>query len=117
MRKEQSLLLLAEQQKLIHRDELPHKALTRERIASLLGASSLRSNDIETLSSRKSCYVAETKKDVCGLAGINVRHLMLEVAVDQKMHLNGCVVNPFRQLLIHGSASSPRLGNTKQSFT
>ena len=98
-------------------DELPHKALTRENIASLLGASSLRSNDLETLISRKCRSVAETKTDVRGFDGMHVRHLMLEVAVDQKMHLNGCVVNPFRQLLIHGSASSPHLGNTKQSFT
>jgi hypothetical protein len=97
----QSLLLPAEQQKLIHRDELPHNALTRERIALFLGASSLRSNDLETLSSRKSCYVTETKKYVRGLAGMNVCHLMLEVAVDQKMLLNGCVVNSFRQLLLH----------------
>lgn len=99
VRKELSLLLPAEQQKLIHRNELPHKALAREHILSLLGASSLRSNDLERLISIKSCCVAENKKDVCGFAGIHVCHLMLEVAVDQKMLLNGCVVNSFRQLL------------------
>ena len=68
-------------------------------IASLLRASSLRSNDLERLISSKSRSVAETKKDVHGFAGMHVRHLMLEVAVDQKMLLNGGVVNSFRQLL------------------
>jgi hypothetical protein len=80
-------------------DELPHKALSREQIASLLAASLLRSNDLEKLISKKSCSVAETKKDVYGFARMHVCHLMLEVAVDQKMLLNGCVVNSFRQLL------------------
>ena len=100
MRKELSLLLPAEQrQKLIHRDELPHKALTRREHIASLGASSLRSNDLERLISIKVRSVAEIKKDLCGFAGMHVRHLMLEVAVDQKMRLNRCVVNAFRQLL------------------
>ena len=99
MRKELSQLLPAEQRKLIHRDELPHKALKREHIVSLLGASSLRSNDLERLISSKSRFIAETKKDVRGFARMHVRHLMLEVAVDQKMLLKGGVVNSFCQLL------------------
>ena len=92
-------LLPAEQRKLIHRDELPHKKLTRDYISSLLGASALRSNDLERLISRKSCSVLETKTDVRGFSGMHICHLMLEVAVDKKMLLSGSVVNSFRQLL------------------
>ena len=99
MRKELSILLPAEQRKLIHRDELPHKALTRQHIASLLGASSLRSNDLEQLISEKTRSVAEIKKDVRGFASMHIRHLMLEVAVERKLLHNGAVVNSFRQLL------------------
>ena len=99
VRKEISISLPAEQRKLIHRDELPHKALTRQHIASLLGAPSLRSNDLEQLISEKTRAVVEIKKDVRGFAGMRIRHLMLEVAVERKMIHNGAVVNSFRQLL------------------
>lgn len=64
---------------------LTSKKLTRDHISSLLGASALRSKDLERLISSKSCSVLETKKDaVCGFASMHIRHLMLEVAVDKK---------------------------------
>jgi hypothetical protein len=100
VRKETSLSLPAEQRKLIHRDELPHKALTRQHVTSLLGASLLRSNDPERLVLEKTRSVAETKKDVRAFASMRIRHLMLEVAVDRKMIFNGAVVNSFRHLLL-----------------
>jgi hypothetical protein len=92
-------LLVAEQRKLITRNELPHKALRREHIVSLLGAASLRSSDLERLISTKTHFFGDTKNDVCGFSEMHVRHLMLEVAGDRKMLLDGSVVNSVRQLL------------------
>lgn len=107
MRRELSQSLVAEQRKLIDRNELPHKALKREHIVSLLGAASMRSNDQERLIATKTSFVVDTKKDVRGFAGMHIRHLMLEVAVGRNMLTHGNVVNSFRQLLTSWSREPP----------
>jgi hypothetical protein len=107
VRRELSHRLPAEQRKLIDRNELPHKALNREHIVSLLGAASMRSSDQERLIATKTHFVVDTKKDVRGFAGMHVKHLMLEVAVARNMLVDGSVVNSFRQLLHSWSREQP----------
>jgi hypothetical protein len=99
-KRQEMSILYSEPIRLIHRDELPVKKVSREHIASLLGASTLnRANVSDQLIAEKKQCVEILKCDVRSFGGMHVRHRMLEVAVDKAMMLNGRVVNSFKELL------------------
>ena len=101
VRRENSQLLPADSRKLIDRNEIPHKRVTKEHILSLLGAGLLQGNpaEVESLYVKRYGFVQCIKADLRHFAATQISHLMLEVAVDRKMLFDRRIVNSFRQVL------------------
>jgi hypothetical protein len=102
--------------RLMHRDELPVKKVTRDHIVSLLGTSILLNSNSDDLIAEKLKWVKSLKSDARAFAGMHIRHRMLEVGVQKGMKINGRVINCSQELLKSWKTEAPSAGQCEIIF-
>jgi hypothetical protein len=119
VRRENSQLLPADSRKLIDRNEITHKRVTKEHILSLLGAGLLQGNpaEVESLFAKRYGFVESIKTDLRHFASMQIRHLMLELAVDRKMLFDRELSIPSGTYSNPGSLGILHHSNARQSST